>query len=591
MGRFVNRVWKNRPCFNSPGSFDCLDCPTGFQKRNKTVCILPVVESDQANVQPETTLQLMADSAFLVPGEAQNSFIEDLKKDIANALGIDPAEVTIAQSSIAAARRRLGESAMQFTFILTTEDHAVVKTAAATLEAQLADETSLLRKGVVTSKLVENQEVISTFVCPDGKVQTGSSAVCTNCPAGQYKQVSADEASKCSSCLAGTYAPTGSMACTACQPGRWDDDQKPWTECETCAAGSFTTGTVLCTKCPLGRSSEASSTSCELCPPRYYAYSLASECKLCSELELPPRMPTDRQETQAELAEDRTCRGGRRGEQAVIVPLPGIWVHVHEGEVQLLGCQSPEACIAADNVTAWLDYSVAPAAEQRHYLAAHCGDGYGGFLCGECDDGFQKIVGKCVVCGSFDIGMLAWTLAVNLVMTLFLLHKAARPIVSATEIKAIWYQVDSSRSDFLDLEGVRAVLLLLGSSMSATKVEKLAREEIGVDAHGRVAVEDFVRVQAKRAPSQAIPTAIFFLQSLALILRQADYFGVLDALNLDVEEAVGKCISPLTTTERFYAKVTLLPVVLVLGTLVVSVPLWSLLRRRVPQRVWDGGSW
>jgi Ca2+-binding EF-hand superfamily protein len=186
--------------------------------------------------------------------------------------------------------------------------------------------------------------------------------------------------------------------------------------------------------------------------------------------------------------------------------------------------------------------------------------------------------------------MLAWTLTVNLAMTLFLLHKSARPVVSATEIKAIWYQVDSARSGLLDLEGVRAVMLLLGASVSAAKVETLT-EEFGVDAHGRVAAQDFVRVQAKSAPSQAIPTAIFFVQTLALILKQADYFGVLDALNLDVEEAVGKCISPLTTTERFYAKVTLLPVVLVLGTVVVSVPLWSLLRRRLPQRVWDGGSW
>jgi hypothetical protein len=130
-------------------------------------------------------------------------------------------------------------------------------------------------------------------------------------------------------------------------------------------------------------------------------------------------------------------------------------------------------------------------------------------------------------------------------------------------------------------------MLLLGASVSAAKVEKLA-EEFGVDAHGRVAARDFVRVQAKSAPSQAIPTAVFFIQTLAMILKEARYFGVLDALNLDVEEAVGKCISPLSTTERFYAKVTLLPMSLVVGTLLVSVPLWSLLRRRLPQEmVWD----
>ena len=48
---------------------------------------------------------------------------------------------------------------------------------------------------------------------------------------------------------------------------------------------------------------------------------------------------------------------------------------------------------------------------------------------------------------------------------------------------------------------------------------------------------------------------MFFIQSLGLILKNAKFFGVLGVLNLDVEEAAGKCISPLTTTERFYAKV------------------------------------
>ena len=111
-----------------------------------------------------------------------------------------------------------------------------------------------------------------------------------------------------------------------------------------------------------------------------------------------------------------------------------------------------------------------------------------------------------------------------------------------------------------------------------------------MDTNGRVTKADFVRFQAKSAPSQvgiasaqwmqeilqenpffvhekipplthlpvlqAIATAIFFLQTLGLIMQDSQFFGVLQALNFDVEEAAGRCISPLTTTERFYAKVS-----------------------------------
>jgi hypothetical protein len=56
-----------------------------------------------------------------------------------------------------------------------------------------------------------------------------------------------------------------------------------------------------------------------------------------------------------------------------------------------------------------------------------------------------------------------------------------------------------------------------------------------------------------------VPTAIFFMQTLGLILKDADFFGLLGALNLDLESATGQCVAPLTTAERFYAKVRKAP--------------------------------
>ena len=67
------------------------------------------------------------------------------------------------------------------------------------------------------------------------------------------------------------------------------------------------------------------------------------------------------------------------------------------------------------------------------------------------------------------------------------------------------------------------------------------------------------------------------MQTLGLILKDADFFGVLGALNLDLESATGQCVAPLTTTQRFYAKASLTPAMLVLGTPSVIVCIISLL--------------
>ena len=83
------------------------------------------------------------------------------------------------------------------------------------------------------------------------------------------------------------------------------------------------------------------------------------------------------------------------------------------------------------------------------------------------------------------------------------------------------------------------VLKQLGDTPSERQLAKTVAE-IGVDADGVVLAEDFVREQSARSPTQSIATAIFFVQSLGLILKDADFFGILGALNLDLEAATGQ---------------------------------------------------
>jgi hypothetical protein len=138
--------------------------------------------------------------------------------------------------------------------------------------------------------------------------------------------------------------------------------------------------------------------------------------------------------------------------------------------------------------------------------------------------------------------------------------------------------VDLEDTGLLDTERVGEVLEQLGVVVSPEQLEKMVAE-YGVDGDGLVRREDFVREQSKSAPTQAVPTAIFYLQTLGLILKEEKFFGLLGALNLDLESATGQCVAPLTTAGRFYTKATLTPLVLVVATAVFAAPLWNLLRR------------
>jgi hypothetical protein len=103
----------------------------------------------------------------------------------------------------------------------------------------------------------------------------------------------------------------------------------------------------------------------------------------------------------------------------------------------------------------------------------------------------------------------------------------------------LWNKVDIKETGRLDTASVGEVLKQLGDTPSERQLAKIVAE-IGVDADGVVLAADFVREQSARSPTQSIATAIFFVQSLGLILKDAEFFGILGALNLDLEAATGQ---------------------------------------------------
>jgi hypothetical protein len=101
------------------------------------------------------------------------------------------------------------------------------------------------------------------------------------------------------------------------------------------------------------------------------------------------------------------------------------------------------------------------------------------------------------------------------------------------------------------------------------------------DAESELVVqrEKFVRAASQTTPTAALSIAIFFIQTFGLLAKEASFFGAAEVLNLDAEKAVGKCVTPLSYTQRYFAATLLTPVIMIAGVF-ACIPLWNFLRGR-----------
>ena len=79
-------------------------------------------------------------------------------------------------------------------------------------------------------------------------------------------------------------------------------------------------------------------------------------------------------------------------------------------------------------------------------------------------------------------------------------------------------------------------------------------------------------------------TAIFFVQTFALLAKDASFFGLGTVLNLDPEESTGECMSPLSYTQRYVAKAVVMPSIMLVGVF-LTVPIWHKLRQCAGDRL------
>ena len=104
-----------------------------------------------------------------------------------------------------------------------------------------------------------------------------------------------------------------------------------------------------------------------------------------------------------------------------------------------------------------------------------------------------------------------------------------------------WHKVDTKESGLLDLARVERVFLLLGAPVSQVKLGKIVAK-IGTTDGGQVKMADFVTYYRTECPTQTVPTAIFFLQTLALVMKDVKVADFMEILNLNVPQASQSCM-------------------------------------------------
>ena len=124
------------------------------------------------------------------------------------------------------------------------------------------------------------------------------------------------------------------------------------------------------------------------------------------------------------------------------------------------------------------------------------------------------------------------------------------------------------------------LLQAMGQEVDKEQVKELM-DEIGTDeTNGLVDRDNFVLFQSTKSPTQAMPIALFFIQTLALIFKDKGNFSLLQLLNLDLVTMTKSCMMPMSATGTFFYKTVLTPLQMVIFSATFAVPFWNRLRSR-----------
>ena len=300
------------------------------------------------------------------------------------------------------------------------------------------------------------------------------------------------------------------------------------------------------------------------------------------------------------LKDETFCPGGVPG-RAGFCPHAGVWVASSHDRAQILSCETSTACTGLERP----DGRTGPAIRQarsgdcRAWLdsggmdtGAICGEGRGGFLCGTCMPGYTKVDSACLICPTADPSMLVLTALLYFTIAIFLLTKSMRTMMPTAAARQIWYKLDKEKTGELGIADVKIILEFVGTFYTE---EQLQAAWVS-DFHARsishkIRREDFMKVHDRDAPSAAMGTAIFFIQTFGLFTKSASstfkvgFIG--EIFNADAETSVESCMLPMSFFVRLLWKTVFLPALLI-GCIFVAVPVWRCLRNAACLKcIWD----
>jgi hypothetical protein len=288
--------------------------------------------------------------------------------------------------------------------------------------------------------------------CPVGKfTSSAGSSSCATCPAGNYIN-----GSSCNKCTPGYYSITAQSKCDFCSPGKYSSlpgsttcsncvggisPSNASSSCQVCTAGFYSPAGLLCLPCPISLYANTSGlTICHTCDPMtntqlegstsksaclcqagYYGDVSVEQCRPCSQgpafiCPFGSRIP---------WISTGYYRAGPTGEAANIV----------------FTCSPTTACVRTEYDT-----------------TTTCGQGYTGFLCGECSNLYYKYSGTCKKCpGNLEKGLSIFAATLVLVLLIWRLSDQktqiptdVRVTIQALQMLALFPNISSKWPPFLN---------------------------------------------------------------------------------------------------------------------------------------------
>ena len=425
-------------------------------------------ENSSTNLLVQTTLGLKSDLP-LSGSAAYHTFAQGCVQDLASALDLPAAQLTVTTSYGDVGRRRVqsssGSSVDKIFIVIDSPDAASLLR---DLVEQLQDQTSMLRTSTTIGAMVDPDQIPTfDFVCPVAMIRAAGDLHCASC--GGVEVPNLDQ-SACIECSEGTIPSADRTACV-CASDSYSVEELPIIRCIDLAFD------------PMLPTLNASASGCISC-------AASGDCVTCSSTGV-------------------TLNEGYQ----FLDSSAAVEINWHAFK-----CPTKSACPEQDLRP--VATGVPNNASSAKVNAAPCMTGSTGHLCGICADGWKKgPAGSCSPCDESNGGWLnplllipAAIAGVYIALRTLLTAKRQKRIKALGAAKELFADIDVDQSGEITRDELRQGLsLLYGANLMEETVAALI-EQIDLDHDGRIDEHEFVAwLEHSRSGMQVNPAFSLWL--------------------------------------------------------------------------------